>query len=129
LILPVKVEGPALATTRVKVVVAPNPTVAVPTVLDGTILTLGKTLSTAVAVNEFVPTEVTREPDAMVLVIVPATELVTTVVMVHTPPLTEPGGMVNPVPSVKLLPPTTTVAAPPVQLVCATEVVFTRPVG
>lgn len=41
------------------------------------------TPSTAVTVAELVPTEVVREPEAIVFVMVPATELVTTAVNVQ----------------------------------------------
>ena len=44
------------------------------------------TPSTAVTVAELVPTEVVKEPDAIVFVIVPATELVTTDVIVQVDP-------------------------------------------
>ncbi|MES2191951.1 MAG: hypothetical protein V4454_17655 [Pseudomonadota bacterium] len=111
--------------TKLNVVVPPTPTVVILANLATVRLTAGVTLNTALTVAVFVPTEVVRDPAGIVLVIVPETELVTTVVTVQTPA----GGMVNPAPSVKLLPPATAAAAPPVQLVSAPVTVFTRPVG
>ena len=79
----VRVEGPALVTTRVKLVVPPTATVLEPTSLLTPRLTTGTTPRTAVTVAELVPTEVVKEPEAIVFVTVPATELVTTAVSVQ----------------------------------------------
>ena len=83
LMLLVSVDGPALVTTRVKLVVPPAATVVEPTVLLGLMLTVGTTPITAVTVDELVPTEVDSAPGAMVFVTVPLVELVTTTVMVQ----------------------------------------------
>lgn len=122
---PVSVEGPAFVITKLNVVVPPTPTVVMLANLATVRLTAGVTFNAALTVAVFVPTDVVNDPAGIVLVIAPATELVTTVVTVQTPA----GGMVNPAPSVKLLPPAVAVAAPPVQLVSAPVPVFTRPVG
>ena len=83
LMLLVKVDGPALVTTSVKLVVPPTATVVLPTSLLTPRLTVGTTPITALTVVELVPTEVVNEPGAMVLVTVPPIELVTTTVMVQ----------------------------------------------
>jgi len=127
LMLLVSVDGPALVTTSVKLVVPPTATVEEPTVLLGLMLTVGTTSITAVTVAELVPTEVVKDPDAMVLVAVPLTELVTTDVMVQV----EAGGMT--VFTGKVSDPAAGVAdtRPPLQptVVVTTGVVFTNPKG
>ena len=65
------------------------------------------------AVRELVPTEVVKEPDGMVLVNVPDTELVTTVVTVQL----DPGGISVPADNVKVPRPTVAAALPTLQLV------------
>jgi hypothetical protein len=82
----VSVEGPALLITKLKVVVVPTATVVVLLSLLTVRLTAGAIPRVAVTVAELVPTDVVSEPDAMVLVIVPATELVTTAVNVQVEP-------------------------------------------
>jgi hypothetical protein len=82
----VSCEGPALLITKLKVVVLPTATVVVLLNLLTVRLTAGAIPRVAVTVAEFVPTDVVSEPDAMVLVIVPATELVTTAVNVQVEP-------------------------------------------
>lgn len=87
---------------------------------------LAKTLRTAVAVLVLVPTEVVSEPEAIVLVIGPATELVTTAVTVQL----EAGGIRVPNDRVKVPAPVAAAAVPPLQLVAAAGVeAFTRPEG
>ena len=125
LMLPVSVDGPAFVTTSVKLVVPPTATVVEPTVLLGVMLTAGKTLSTAVAVDALVPTDVVKEPEAIVLVKVPTTELVTTLVKVQL----APGGMSVPAARVNVPKFTVAVAVPGLQLVCAAEEKFTSPGG
>ena len=83
---PSSVDGPALLITKLKVVVAPTATVVVFDSLATPRLTAGNTPSTAVTVAELVPTDVVNEPDAIVFVKDPATELVTTAVSVHVEP-------------------------------------------
>jgi hypothetical protein len=105
------------------------PAVAVPAPTLETFVTvrsaLAKTLNTALTVAVFVPTEVVSEPAGIVLVIVPATELVTTT---ETEQL-EPWGMRVPAANVRDPSPGVEFAVP-IQLVCATEEVeLTKPVG
>ena len=78
-----RVEGPAFVTTKVKLVVLPTATVVEPTSLVTPRLTTGITLITADTVDELVPTDVVKEPAAIVFVNVPPTELVTTTEMVQ----------------------------------------------
>ena len=79
----------------------------------------------AVAVLELVPTEVDKEPEGIVLITVPVIELVTTLVSVQL----RPGGIKVPTDKVSVPAPITAVAAPAVQLVCATPVALTSPAG
>ena len=83
LMLLVSVDGPALVTTSVKLVVAPAATVLEPTALLGLMVTVGVTEMAALTVAELVPTDVVKEPAAMVFVSVPPTEAVTTTVTVQ----------------------------------------------
>ena len=83
LMLLVSVDGPALVTTKVKLVVAPAATVLEPTALLGLMVTVGVTEMAALTVAELVPTDVVKEPAAMVFVSVPPTEAVTTTVTVQ----------------------------------------------
>ena len=83
LMLLVSVDGPALVTTKVKLVVAPAATVLEPTDLLGLMVTVGVTEMAALTAAELVPTDVVREPAAMVFVSVPLSEAVTTTVMVQ----------------------------------------------
>ena len=97
--------------------------------LDATLVTvrsaLAKTLRTAVAVAVFVPTDVVSDPDGIVLVIVPPTELVTAT---ETTQL-EPWGIKVPVANVREPRPGVEFAVP-IQVVCAEEVAeLTRPAG
>ena len=82
-IVPLKVDGPALVTTKVKLVVPPAATVVEPTSLVTPRLTTGVTEMTALTVAELVPTDVVREPAGIVFVNVPPIELVTTTVTVQ----------------------------------------------
>ena len=125
LMLPVSVEGPAFVTTSVKLVVPPTATVVEPTVLLGLRLTRGKTLRTATAADALLPTEVVKEPEAIVLVKVPTTELVTTVVKVQL----APGGISVPAARVTVPKFTVALAVPGLQLVCAEDEKFTNPTG
>ena len=86
---------------------------------------LAKTPSTAVAVEVLAPKDVTKDPDAIVLVTVPATELVTTVVTVQL----EAGGINAPTDKVKVPKPTVAFAEPALQLVCAADVALTKFAG
>ena len=83
LMVPLKVDGPALLTTKVKLVVPPAATVVEPTSLATPRLTTGVTEMTALTVAELVPTDVVREPAGIVFVNVPPIELVTTTVTVQ----------------------------------------------
>ena len=84
-----------------------------------------RTLRTAVAVRELVPTEVVNEPDGMVLVRLPDTELVTTEVTVQL----EPGGTTVPDDKVKVPKLAVAAAVPELQLVEAADVALTNPTG
>lgn len=88
---------------------------------------LAVTTRTAVATEVLVPTEVVKEPAAMVLVIVPPTELVTTTVVVQV----DACGINVPEASVKEPEPGVAVATAPLQPVVKTEegVALTKPVG
>lgn len=87
---------------------------------------LATTINPALTVAVFVPTDVVREPAGMVLVMLPDTELVTTT---ETEQLA-PGGIKVPAAKVKVPKPGFELAPPPIQLVCATELVeLTNPVG
>lgn len=101
----------------------------VATLLEATLVTVKSALDTtprtAVAVRELVPTEVVNDPDGIVLVNVPATELVTTVVTVQL----EAGGISVPADKVKVPSPLVAAAVPALQLVWATDVALTRPAG
>ncbi len=101
----------------------------VATLLEATLVSvrsaLETTLRTAVAVRELVPTEVVNEPDGMVLVKVPDTELVTTVVTVQL----DAGGISVPADKVKVPKPAVAAALPALQLVCAAEVALNSPTG
>ena len=127
LIEPVKVDGPALVTTSVKLVVLPTATVVEPTSLLTPRLTVGMTEIAAVAVKELLPTDVVNEPDGMVFVSVPPIELVTTTVIVQV----EAWGIKVPEGSDREPAPATTEATPALQPVVATAGVaaLTRPVG
>lgn len=85
------------------------------------------TPSVAVAVVEFVPTEVVREPEAIVFVTVPKIELVTTAVKVQV----DPGGITVPTGNVKDPARATAETSPALQpVVVVTEgLELTRPVG
>ncbi len=102
---------------------------AVPLAVLGVLVTVRSALEAtervAVAVLELVPTEVDNEPEGIVLVIVPAMELVTTLVSVQL----SPGGIKVPTDKVNVPAPITAAAAPAVQLVCATPVALTSPAG
>lgn len=80
---PVAVDGPALLITKLDVVVLPTATVVVLENLATLKLTVGTIEIAAVAVKELVPTDVTNDPEGMVFVSVPPTELVTTTVIVQ----------------------------------------------
>ena len=86
---------------------------------------LDTTPRTAVAVRELVPTDVVNDPDGIVLVNVPATELVTTVVTVQL----EAGGTSVPADKVKVPSPLVAAAVPALQLVWATDEAFTKLTG
>lgn len=81
----------------------------------------------AVAADIFVPTDVVKEPAAMVFVTVPTTELVRTAVNVQL----EPGGIRVPAGKVKNPASATAETAPALQpLVVVTDgLEFTRPIG
>jgi hypothetical protein len=79
----VNVDGPAFVTTSVKLLVAPTATVAEPTSLLTPRLTVGVTDIAALTVAELVPTDVVKEPAAIVFVSVPLAELVAMTVMVQ----------------------------------------------
>ena len=81
--VPLNVPGPVLPTTKVKLVVPFITKLFEPTALVTPTVTVGITLITAETVEELVPTDVVKEPGAMVLVTVPPTELVTTTEMVQ----------------------------------------------
>jgi hypothetical protein len=83
------------------------------------------TLSTAVALVGLLPREVVSDVGGMVLVKLPATLLVTTLVIVQLPP----GGMSDPTDKVTVPKLALALAAAPMQLVCATELELTRPTG
>jgi hypothetical protein len=120
------VPGPALLTTSVKLVVLPSARVLEPTSLVALMLTVGVTLITALTVAELVPAEVVKEPDGMVLVTVPPTELVTTTVTVQV----DACGIRVPIASVKE-PVLGVAVAPTLQPAVVTDegVALTRPVG
>lgn len=122
----VSVEGPALLSTKLKLVVAPVATVLVLDSLATDRLTVGTTPITALTVVELVPTEVVNEPGAIVLVTVPPTELVTTTVMVQV----DACGIKVPRGSVKE-PVFGVAVAPRLQPLVMTDagVALTRPVG
>ena len=88
---------------------------------------LAFTTRTAVATEVLVPTEVVKEPAAIVLVIVPPTELVTTTVTVQV----DACGINVPAARVKEPEPGVAVATAPLQPVVKTEegVALTKPVG
>ena len=102
---------------------------AVPTLLEATLVTdrsaLDKTLNAAVAVFEFDPTFVVKDPDGMVLVNVPEIELVITVVNVQL----AAGATTAPEDNVRVPNPTVADATPAIQLVLAKEVALTSPDG
>ena len=127
LIALVNVDGPALVTTSVKLVVLPTATVVEPTSLVTPRLTVGVTEIAAVAVKELLPTDVVNEPDGMVFVSVPPIELVTTTVIVQV----EDWGIKVPEGSDREPAPATAEATPALQPVVATAGVaaLTRPVG
>ena len=127
LIVPVRVDGPALVTTKVKLVVLPTATVLEPTSLVTPRLTVGTTPITALTVVELVPTEVVNEPGAMVLVTVPPIELVTTTVMVQV----DACGIKVPIGRVREPVLGVAVAMPELQPEVRTDegVALTRPVG
>ena len=127
LIALVKVEGPALVTTSVKLVVLPTATVLEPTSLETPTLTVVTTLITAETVDELVPTEVVSEPGAIVLVTVPLSELVTTTEMVQV----DACGIKVPIGRVKEPEPGAADAAPALQPVVMTDegVALTKPAG
>lgn len=83
------------------------------------------TPKTAVAVRALLPTEVVKDPEGIVLVSVPETELVTTV---ETEQL-EPGGINAPTERVSVPRPAVAVATPVLQLVCAIDVALSKFVG
>lgn len=85
------------------------------------------TPSVAVAVVEFAPTEVVREPEAMVFVTVPTTELVTTAVNVQV----DAGGINVPAGNVSDPVLATADTAPALQptVVVTDGLVLTRPAG
>ena len=97
------------------------------TALLVTKLALKSTPNTAVTVTELVPTEVDREPEAIVLVAVPLTEVVTTDVMKHL----EAGGMTVPIGNVSDPAPGAADTVPKLQpiVVVTAGVVFTIPAG
>ena len=101
----------------------------VATLLEATLVSVRSatdtTLRTAVAVRELVPTEVVNEPDGMVLVRVPDTELVTTVVTVQL----DAGGTTVPDDRVNVPILAVAAAVPELQLVEATDVALTSPTG
>ena len=124
---PVSVDGPALLTTSVKLLVLPTASVALPTVLLALRLTTGRTAITALTEAVLVPTDVVKEPAEIVFVRVPLRELVTTTVTVQV----EAGGISVPEGSDSEPAPATAVATPELQPVVVTAGVaaFTNPVG
>ncbi|MDO9406217.1 MAG: hypothetical protein Q7T87_19480, partial [Polaromonas sp.] len=101
--------GPALLITIAKLIVAPAP---VPFGVLAVFVTersaIATTLKAAVAGSALVPTDVVKEPEGMVLVNVPATELVTMALITQLPAggMTELDARVNvPRPAVALTTP------------------------
>jgi hypothetical protein len=123
----VTVDGPLLLITKLKVVLAPVATVVVLLSLLTVRLTVGITKIAAVAVKEFVPTDVVKAPEAIVFVAVPPSELVTTAVRVQV----EAGAITVPMGRVREPAPAAADTAPEVQpTVEVTDgEVLTRPAG
>ena len=123
----VAVDGPALLITKLNVVVLPTATVVVLDSLATLKLTTGVTEIVAVAVEALAPTDVVREPEGIVFVSGPPTELVTTTVTVQVDAwgIKVPDGRdSDPAPAVA-------VATPALQPVVVTAGVaaLTKPVG
>ncbi len=121
----VRVLGPALLITTVKVFVAPEAMVLLAWTFEIVSVTLGATLRVALAVFELVPTVVVRDPAGMVLVTVPPAALVTTVVIEHTPF----AGITVLIGNVRVAPPAFADGVTPEQLEPSVGPKFTRPAG
>ena len=124
---PLAVDGPLLLITKLNVVLAPLATVLVLDSLATDRLTAGETEITAVAVDALLPTDVVNEPEGIVFVSVPLTELVTTTVTVQV----EAWGISVPAGSDNEPAPGAADATPAVQpaVVTAGLAALTRPVG
>lgn len=122
---PLNTLGPALVITKLKVIVAPSPTVVTLASFATPKLTAGATLNVALPTFVFAPTVVVSDPIGIEFVTVPDTVLVTTVVTVQR----ELGGMTVPIGKVRVPKPVLTDGTPTAQLVDATELKLTRPAG